>query len=160
MADVRRTDLPGIGYRAELNTSGGTPICVVVHRSGKRDLLVFGRGDPDAPRDAVNLQEDEARTLAELLGGAHVSESVTKAVQLPGLVIDWVDVPDDSPVAGRSLSDIGVHTRTGASVVAIIRSGDTVIAPGADDVVRGGDTVVIVTDEAGASRFNELLRAG
>jgi TrkA domain protein len=158
MVEVHRTDLPGIGFRAEIDSASGTKLGVLVHRSGRRDLLFYGPDDLDSPEISIELDEDEARTLAELLGGLHVSASAPKAMQLPGLVIDWLPVPTGSPLAGQTLSESGVRTRSGASIVAVRGKQGTIIAPGAEDRLHAGDTVVIVCDEIGLARFSELLR--
>jgi TrkA domain protein len=157
MADVERVDLPGVGFRADMECASGVKVGVLVHRSGRRDLLLYGRDDPDTPIAAALLDVDEARTLSELLGGPHVEEGSAQALQLPGLVIDWVTIPSRSPLAGQTLKDAAIHTRTGVSVVALVRAHETIAAPGAQDVLSPGDTAVIVGDEAGVERFHALL---
>ena len=47
MSDVNETPLPGLGVRYDFVTSAGNRIGVVHHRTGRRDLLVYERGDPD-----------------------------------------------------------------------------------------------------------------
>ena len=41
---------------------------VIAHRSGRRELLVYDRGDPDACDAVIGLGEDDTRTLVDLLG--------------------------------------------------------------------------------------------
>jgi TrkA domain protein len=47
--DVNQTPLPGVGLRYDFTTRSGRQIGVVSHRSGRRDLLVYDRKDPDSP---------------------------------------------------------------------------------------------------------------
>jgi TrkA domain protein len=65
--DVNETPLPGVGLRYDFTTRSGRQIGVVSHRSGRRDLLLYDRKDPDTCQEVVQLTEDEAHTLAELL---------------------------------------------------------------------------------------------
>ena len=72
MARIEETRLPGIGTRHDFITSAGARIGVVTHRDGRRELLVFGERDPDECRATLELSEDDARALADLLGAAHL----------------------------------------------------------------------------------------
>ena len=47
---------------------------VLVHRSGRRELLLYERDDADECAVALDLSVDDARTLAELLGLARIVE--------------------------------------------------------------------------------------
>ena len=67
---IEKVDLPGIGFRHDLVTEGGRRISVVSHRDGERDLGVFDVDDPDACRDSIPLNDDEAAALADVLGAS------------------------------------------------------------------------------------------
>src|SRR6266540_2111426 len=64
--DVNETPLPGVGLRYDFTTRSGRQVGVVSHRSGRRDLLVYDRKDPDTCTEVVQLTEEEADTLAEM----------------------------------------------------------------------------------------------
>ena len=74
-SDVRVTELPGLGERHEFATAEGDSLGVVRHRDGDRELIVFGRDDPDACRLSLRLRGEDARRLARLLGD-HPDEGV------------------------------------------------------------------------------------
>lgn len=146
MATVDETKLPGVGVRYGFTTHAGDRLGVIVHRSGKRELLVYDRDDPDACTDVIGLGEDDTRTLVDLLGGSEVSERLDDVLRqsLEGLTLEWVEIVPGMPSAGITLADIGLRTRTGVSVVAVIRGGTTVPSPRADFRLRGGDVAVLV----------------
>jgi TrkA domain protein len=74
VAEVEETPLPGIGYRYDFTTADGQRLGVLVHRSGRRELLVYRRDDPDECAQTIDLGRDDARTMAELLGAARFVE--------------------------------------------------------------------------------------
>ncbi len=78
MARIEETRLPGIGLRHDFTTSEGTRIGMVTYRDGRRELLIFGERDPDECRATLALDEDDARTLADLLGGSQVIEHLER----------------------------------------------------------------------------------
>ncbi len=67
-SDIEETLLPGVGVRHEFTTASGERVALVTHRTGRRELAVYDRDDPDACRTVLHLSEDDTTTLGELLG--------------------------------------------------------------------------------------------
>lgn len=161
MSEIDEVKLPGVGVRYEFETADGTRVGVVCHRTGLREVYVSRRDDPDEFRRTLGLAPDDARTLAELLGATRVAQQLSDLQQrIEGLVIDWLPVREDSPYAGRTIGDARIRTRTGVSVVAIVRGDEAVPAPGPADALTGGDYLVVVGTARGVEQVVELLRAG
>jgi TrkA domain protein len=158
MGDVTETRLPGVGVRHEFQTVAGERLGLVSHRTGRRELLLYDRHDPDAACAVVHLDSDDARTLAELLGASHVSESLASLQRVEGLAIDWLNVVAGSPAAGRSIKDAAPRSETGVSIVAVLRGDATLAAPGPDERLEAGDVAVVVGTAEGIARLHDLLR--
>ena len=160
MPDIQETLLPGVGVRHEFRTAGGERVSVLTHRGGRRELAVYDRRDPDACIAVLHLDEDDTRTLSDLLGGSQVSEAV-RAVQqeIEGLAIEWIDVAAGSPFVGATIAEGGFRTRTGASIVAVLRDATTVPAPGPDHRFEAGDVIVAVGTPDGLAQLRNLLVA-
>lgn len=146
MVRVEETALPGVGLRHEFEVRAGGRVAVVTHRSGRREILAYESRDPDEARELLMLDEDESHTLAELLGGTQVTQHLADMFQhsLQGLSIEWITVPRPWHCAGRSIADLELRTRTGVSIVAIIRGSETIPSPGPEAQIEGDDTVVAV----------------
>ena len=158
MPEVRETLLPGVGVRHEFTTETGERLAVLTHRGGRREIAVYDRADPDACTTVLHLSPDDTRTLAEVLGVSQVSEAlVAVQQQVEGLAIDWVKVTTGSPFDGASIGDGQFRTRTGASIVAVVRGDMTIPAPGPDTRFVAGDVVVSVGTADGLSRLRHLL---
>jgi TrkA domain protein len=158
MPDVTETPLPGVGVRHEFVTAGGERVAVLTHRTGRREVAIYDRADPDACTTVLHLSPDDTRTLAELLGASPVSEAVSAVQQrLEGLAIDWVTVPAASPAVGATIAEGAFRTRTGASIVAVVRGGTTFPAPGPDHRFEAGDVVVAVGTTEGLGQLRDLL---
>jgi TrkA domain protein len=158
MPEINETELPGLGLRHDFMARCGQRVGVVSRPSGKRELLLYDTHDPDAVRDTVDLTQEESGALAELLGGSAVTEHLAGLTQgvIPGLSIDWSPIP--ATFAPRTIGDLGIRTRTGASVVAVIRDGEAIPAPGQEFELRSGDTAVIVGTADGIKAAEELLQ--
>lgn len=158
MPEIEETRLPGVGVRHEFVTSGGERLAVLTHRSGRREIAIYDRRDPDACTAVLHLSQDDTRSLAELLGGSQVSEVIGAVQQeVEGLAIDWVTLESESPFAGKTIAEGQFRTRTGASIVAVLRDGATIPAPGPEHAFVDGDVVVAVGTPEGLEQLRSLL---
>lgn len=70
---------------------------------------------------------------------------------------ETVRLPDDSPAIGKNLGELNLRSRTGATVVAIVREGETVVSPGADLNLKAADTVVLLGQPEAIEQTVEFL---
>jgi TrkA domain protein len=156
--DIQETALPGVGLRHDFTTRSGRQLGVVTHRSGRRDLLIYDRADPDACQEVVQLTDEEADALAELLGAARLVEHLaTLRQQVEGLAIDWLPIRPGSPFAGRTIADTRARSRTGVSIVAVLRDSRATPAPTPDFGLEPADTLVVVGTTAGVKALAGIL---
>lgn len=159
--EIERVNLPGIGMRHAITTERGRRIGVVSHHTGRRDLVVYDKDDPDSAVVSVALTGTEANALAELMGTARLVERLTELNrQVEGLVTEQIVLADGSPYAGRTLGDTAARTRTGASIVAVVRGGQVYASPRPDFRFAAGDTVVVVGTAEGTGSVAHILTDG
>lgn len=159
MAIVRETKLPGVGVRHEFTTHDGTIVGVLEHHDGRADVLVYDRDDPDQCTSMLHLDEDDMRTLGTLLGASQITESIGAVQQqIEGLWFEWVELPAEAPAVGMTIADGQYRTRTGVSIVAVIRGTTTVPAPEPLFEFAAGDTIVAVGTRDGLAAVRSLLR--
>lgn len=159
MAEVTETRLPGVGVRYEFTSGDGERVGVLCHHTGRREIVVYDRDDPDRARPVVHLSAGDSRTLTELLGATKVNEELGAMQQsIEGLGLEWVEISERSALAGRTIGDGELRSRTGASLVAVIRGGDTEPAPGPDFVLRPDDVAVAVGTPEGLESLRAALR--
>ncbi|GII77996.1 potassium transporter TrkA [Sphaerisporangium rufum] len=159
--DIEQTALPGIGLKHEFTTHTGRRLAVVSHRGGRRDLVIYDRGDPDRACEAIQLNDEEADALVELLGAPRIVQRLNELHrEVEGLVSVQLPVTASSPYAGRPMGDARVRTRTGASVVAVVRAGQVHTSPTPDFALAAGDVVVVVGDPENTAAVADILSDG
>ncbi|WP_395245866.1 cation:proton antiporter regulatory subunit [Agromyces sp. MMS24-K17] len=143
MVEVRRVALPGVGMVHSFRTAAGVEVSVIAHRSGSSDLVVRADG-ADHAAQPIRLDEEEAGTLADLLGGTEIVDSISDMDALPGVPLDWFTVQAGDAIAGRALGDLAGFPGSDVTLVAVVR--DQSAHPSPDDgfVVRPGDALVVV----------------
>ncbi|GIH95861.1 hypothetical protein Psi01_64910 [Planobispora siamensis] len=159
--EVEQTVLPGIGLRHEFTTRSGRRIGIVSHRTGRRDLVIYDADDPDRACETVKLNDEEADALVELLGAPRIVQRLNALHRdVEGLVSLQLPIPSGSRYDGRPMGDARVRTRTGASIVAVVRSGQVVASPGPEFVLTGDDIVVVVGSPESTAAVADIFSHG
>lgn len=159
--DVRETLLPGVGLRYEFDNADGDRIGVIAHRKGDFEVFVYAAADPDRARRVFRLTERESEVLAQILGAPRMVESYADLTrEIPGLEAGQVEVGGDSPFAGGPLGDTRARTRTGASIVAIVRDDEVLASPGPGEVLLPGDVLVAIGTADGIAAVRHLVEQG
>jgi CPA2 family monovalent cation:H+ antiporter-2 len=103
----------------------------------------------DAVRhDHYDLQlntEEEHRLLHDLLDAASSIE------------IKWFRLPVGNPLVGQTLADANLRSRTGASVVAILRDRQLMANPKSMTIFRPGDRIGLIGDKEEIEAVEKLL---
>ena len=160
--ELRETRLPGVGVKYGFSLAGGGRLAIIMHNDGARELYYFRRADADEPAAVIRLDDDEARQLGAVIGGAYERPRIVEELEmaLGELLIEWVPVPDGSPVIGLSLADCGFRAKTGVTVIAILREPEPVSGAQPHDVIQAGDTLVTVGKAGDYAGFRRLLAEG
>ena len=158
MIEVRETRLPGVGKKSTMRTPRGEDVCAVVHIDGRREL--YHRPDPDEDSNAVIvLSDEEAHELGSILGGVVYRPELLELV-LKDLAIDWIDIPEASPLVGLTVATCRIRTTTGGTIVAIIRPEGAISMPHPEEVIRAGDTLVVITTPETFEALQRLVAEG
>ena len=160
--ELRQTRLPGVGTKFAFTTAHGSRVAVIQHVDGMHEVYVFRRQDDDEPRAVLQLEDDEARQLGAVLGGAYERPKIVEELEMAfgELAIEWVEVPPDSPAIGRTLAECGFRARTGITIIAILREPEPVTGAQPTDVVQRGDVLVTVGKLGQYKEFRRMLREG
>jgi TrkA domain protein len=160
--DLRETRLPGIGVKYGFRTSEGGRLAIVLHNDGVREIYFFRHERDDEPSAVIRLDDDEARQLGAIIGGAYERPKIVEDLEhaLGELTIEWVPVPDDSPLLDKTLAECGFRAKTGITVIAILRDPEPIAGAQPSDRIQRGDTLVTVGKLGQYSGFRKLLAEG
>ena len=142
---VYETDLPGVGRKFDLELSDGTFASVVIHHDGRCEL--YRRQDREASGEKLlDLTGTEANRLGSVLEGAYFESVTVEALTVPlgDAIIEWIEIPENSPFAGHTLRESDLEPRTGTTIIAIQRGSETVSNPSADFELAAGNVLVAI----------------
>jgi TrkA domain protein len=149
--------LPGIGVCQEIGLHDGSRVGIVTRRNGVREIVLYDE-EGDGAVGSVSLSGDEANAVAELLGAPQLVARLADLQEQAGdLVTEQLPIPAASPYDGRPLGDTQARTRTGASIVAILRNGVMHPSPTPEFALSGGDLVITVGTREGVDAVAKIL---
>jgi TrkA domain protein len=156
--EIFETSLPGIGIRYEFDTENGRRVGVMVHRDSQRDVLLYREDDLDSCNDSVRLTLTESAALVELLGGTKITERLSDLrEEVQGLSIEWVSLESSSPLANKTIGDGKIRTVSGASVVAVLRNGESFPGPGPEFSLQRGDMLLVIGSQEGVAKARQII---
>jgi len=153
---TRIKHLPGIGLQYDFTTADGEHLSVIAHRNGSRSLDAYRGDDPGDAGFSLHLTTEEAAVLADALLAGHDDPRLLRADEL-GLVADRIALSAVSRWNGRPHGTTRLRTRTGASVVAILRGPNPIPSPAPAFRLAGGDTLIVIGTREGADAAAALL---
>ena len=83
------------------------------------------------------------RELYAPVSGRTTDDSLLERLRRTSRMIEteWIELPEESRFAGRSIGELQVRTESGASVVAVVRGEELLANPGPEVRLSPGDTV-------------------
>ncbi|MEV4061088.1 cation:proton antiporter regulatory subunit [Nonomuraea dietziae] len=158
--DVHEVLLPGVGLRYEFTNHDGERIGVVAQRSGDFEIMIYDGDDPDEARPLFRLNEEEAEALAQILGAPRIVERFADlSREVPGLASGRIRLQEASAYVNHPLGQTRARTRTGVSIVAVVRGEEVIASPGPQLVLRAGDVLVVIGTDMGIAGLARILES-
>ena len=112
-------------------------------------------------RNVIEGQIDRIREQGyEMLRSAAIPQlAPATSLGLDAASTESIVVGNDSPAIGKAIGELDFRGKSGATIIAVIRGGDTKVSPGAKYRLQEGDTVVLVGSPAKLERGKSLLGA-
>ena len=156
---LRSLNLPGIGTKYEIETEKGDTVAVFFTRTGSIQMYTLQKGC-QTPSAAV-MTPVEARRLGNILTGAIIDadkESVEIAFSALAdlrVTIHTFSIPKS--VTGRTIEDLRIREKTGATVIAVCRHDRNIINPPPSFAFEEGDAVLVIGESAPIKRFEHVI---
>lgn len=163
MSSISEANLPGVGRKFQVETLSGDRLTIVIHDDGTRELYHFNRRNLDRPASVLTLTDGEARQIAGIVGGLTYVPKALPATEvvLEDLVLEWFTLPPGAAAAGKTISELQVRTKTGASIVSLIEPNRvTRTNPEAGTTLNEGATLILAGDRRSNAKLKHLLVSG
>jgi TrkA domain protein len=152
---LRSLNLPGVGTKYEFVTEKGDTVAIFFTKNGTIQMYTLQNGCSTS--SAAELSPAEARRLGTVLTGAIIEpeqESVEIAFSALAdlrITIHTFFIP--AAMAGRSIEDLQIRARTGATVIAVCRQDRNIINPPPSFVFEAGDAALVIGESDQIKKF-------
>ncbi|GIO06644.1 MULTISPECIES: cation:proton antiporter regulatory subunit [Brevibacillus] len=163
MFNIRESDLPGIGRKYQIETRAGDKLIIVIHDDGRREIYHFDKDDWDESISMITLDDEEARQMAGIVGGMTYMPKALETIEmaLDELVIEWYKIEPGSVCIGKTIGELDIRQKTGATVIAIIEKDQKQkVSPGPDSVIAAGVTLVVAGERKQVKALKATLIKG
>lgn len=152
---LRSVNLPGVGTKYEFTTDKGDTVAIFFTKTGTIQMYTLQKGCRTP--SAAEMTAMEARRLGNILTGAIIeaeSESVEIAFSaLADLRITIHTYTITRKIAGKTIEDLQIRTKTGVTVIAVSRKETNIINPPPTFVFEAGDAVVVIGETDQLKKF-------
>jgi monovalent cation:H+ antiporter-2, CPA2 family len=117
----------------------------------------------DVPPSEIYRYTDAVRQeLYASIYEAHADYQLVAQLQNASrlLELNWLTLPQDSPVIGRTIAEAHIRSRTGASIVAAMRGGVLLTNPGSEHRFEPGERVAALGTPEQLAAFQMLVENG
>jgi CPA2 family monovalent cation:H+ antiporter-2 len=109
---------------------------------GRQALVHLGIGAGEIQRFSDQVRQELYAPITDRSTSGELLSRLRRASEM--IETDWIELPEDSPLAGKKIGDLEVRTRTGASIVAIAREDSVIANPGPEVAIAPGDTIGVL----------------
>jgi CPA2 family monovalent cation:H+ antiporter-2 len=159
------------------------PICVRAStQSGVSRLVQLGAHDVIHPELEggleimrhtllrLNFAPNEVQWYADAVRRDQYDESISTVEEhrvldqmitaAKGMEIIWLPLTEDSPIVGKSIAEVNLRARTGASIVAILREGHLMANPKSATLFQGGEILGVIGETIQVQQAKAVLASG
>ena len=149
-------------WRSATNLQGHTKAGAEVIVAALAKQMAGSAGEPDEPAPRRRRASDTGTGSATLAAAPEQVRTLSGIYDLiPGLGQPVsMEVGREDYAVGRSLSELDLRDATDATVLVIVRPGESVILPVGKEVLKAGDVLALAGAEEAVNKAKALLRSG
>ncbi|OPX61748.1 MAG: TrkA-C domain protein [Methanoregula sp. PtaU1.Bin006] len=156
---LRSVNLPGVGTKYEVETDKGDTIAVFFTKTGSIQMYTLQKGCQTP--SAAEMSPVEARRLGNILTGAIIEadqESVEIAFSALAdlrITIHTFFIPRS--VIGKTIENLQVRAKTGATIIAVCRHDKNIINPPPSFAFEEGDAALVIGESDQIKKFEREI---
>jgi len=156
---IESFEIPGVGKRYEFHTKHGDVFVLIERLDGKRELSILKDDEVVA---TVELDPEEANQLALILAPSFITDFLDKKIDIifRNVAIDSFEIREGFYAVGKTLRDLQLRNKTGASIISIMRGDQIITNPPPDTVLQPGDVVVMIGKKEEVEKAQKYLARG
>lgn len=161
--NLKEDHLPGIGKKFSFETRSGDHLTIILYDDGRREIHHAERDHPENSISKVTLDEDEAKYVSAVVGGVTYKPTALDNIEvaLGDLAIEWYKLDPNYKAIGKTIGDLRIRQRSGATIIAVIEKNHTKhINPGPNLLLTADAIVVVLGERLHQQQIRQILLSG
>lgn len=156
---LRSLNLPGLGTKYEFETEKGDTVAIFFTKTGLIQMYTLQKGC--STPSAAEMTPVEARRLGNILTGAIIEadqervEIAFSALADLRITIHTFYVPKS--VTGKTIEDLQIRAKTGATIIAVCRHDKNIINPPPTFAFEAGDAALVIGESDQIKKFEREI---
>jgi TrkA domain protein len=152
-------ELPGIGKKYIVKTSD-YEVQIIVHESGIKEIYFIK--DDNVIFD-VSLTSEEAKKIGLILNEAFYKTIVSDRMEYitKQVIFEWIKIKKDSFFINKTILELEVRKKTGASIIGVIRDGNFIVNPDPSSLIfQENDIIVAIGNRESLKKMDIYVKKG
>jgi TrkA domain protein len=152
-------ELPGIGKKYIVKTSD-YEVQIIVHESGIKEIYFIK--DDNVIFD-VSLTSEEAKKIGLILNEAFYKTIVSERMEYitKQVIFEWIKIKKDSFFINKTILELEVRKKTGASIIGVIRDGNFIVNPDPSNLIfQENDIIVAIGNRESLKKMDIYVKKG
>jgi TrkA domain protein len=156
---LRSLNLPGVGTKYEFETDKGDTVALFFTKTGIIQMYTLQKGCKTP--SAAEMTPVEARRLGNILTGA-IIEADQESVEIAFSALADLRVTIHSflipkSITGRTIEDLQIRAKTGATVIAVCRNDRNIVNPPPSFIFETGDAALVIGESDQIKMFEREI---
>ena len=156
---LRSLNFPGVGIKYEFETDKGDTVAIFFTRTGAIQMYTLQKGCKTP--SAAEMSPVEARRLGNILTGAIIdADQENVEIAFSALVDLRITIHTffvTAAIEGKTIEELRIRAKTGATVIAVCRHDRNIINPSPVCVFEEGDAALVIGESDQIKKFEDEI---
>ena len=157
MVEKKVEKIRSIGLRHTIKLNNEEIVEIINFYNGRKQIYFVNDGKI---KSFLDLDEEEAKELGIILCGLEEENEEIKPLVRDRLLMDWFIIKKGYKAINKSIKDLQIRKKTGATIAAIERNGEIISNPKPEEKFKENDKVLIIGNLTSIEKAKLLIRGG
>jgi TrkA domain protein len=157
VVEKKTEKIRSIGLRHTIKLNNEKILDVINFYNGRKQIYLIEKGKI---KNFLDLDEEEAKELGVILCGLEEEKDEIRPLVGDMLLMDWFLIRKGYKAINKSIEELEIRKKTGATIAAIERNKEVISNPNPKEKFKEGDKVLIIGGLTSIEKTKMLLRGG
>lgn len=155
MVDKKVEKIRSIGKRYTIRLNNDETVEIIYFYNGRTQIYIL---EDDKIKNFLDLDENEAKEIGLILCG--LGDEEIESIIKHKILMDWFIIKSNFHCINKSIEELQIRKRSGATIAAIERDKKTILSPSPKEKLKEGDKILLIGDIPSIEKAKMILING